>query len=115
MTLDASGLASSLQELAIKTENLFHVPCLFLNDGPVMVYDNVVATHVFRIAQEAIGNAIKHGKAKTLVMDLSAEGGRLRLSITDDGVGLSRATASGKGIGMQTMRYRAQVRGATLR
>jgi two-component system sensor kinase FixL len=114
VTLDASGLASALQDLAVKTENVFHIPCLFLSEGPVLVYDNVVATHVFRIAQEAIGNAIKHGKAKTLVMDLSAEGGRLRLSITDDGVGLGRATASGKGIGMQTMHYRARVAGGNL-
>jgi PAS domain S-box-containing protein len=114
VTLDASGLASALQELAVKTENLFRVPCLFLSDGPVLVYDNVVATHVFRIAQEAIGNAIKHGKAKTLVMDLSAEDGRLRLSITDDGVGLTGAAPSGKGIGMQTMLYRARVAGGNL-
>jgi len=114
VTLDASGLASALQELAVKTENLFHVPCLFLSDGPVLVYDNVVATHVFRIAQEAIGNAIKHGKAKTIVMDLSAERGRLRLSITDDGVGLAGAEPSGTGIGMQTMLYRARVAGGNL-
>jgi two-component system sensor kinase FixL len=114
VTLDASGLASALQELAAKTQSLFHVACLLVSDGPVLVHDNVVATHVFRIAQEAIGNAVKHGKAKTVVLDLSAQGGDLRLSVTDDGVGLGSRSADGKGIGLQTMLYRARVVGGAL-
>ena len=114
VTLEASGLALALQELAAKTENLFHLPCLFMSDGTVLVHDNVIATHVFRIAQEAISNAVKHGKAQTILLDLSAQGNDLRLSVTDDGVGLGNRSADGKGIGLQTMVYRARVVGGTL-
>jgi PAS domain S-box-containing protein len=112
VTLDASGLTSALRDLAAKVEDTDHVSCMFVCDSDVLVHDNVVATHVFRIAQEAIGNAIKHGKARTIVLDLSAADGCLRLTVSDDGVGLGAATSGdGNGIGLQTMAYRARVVG----
>jgi PAS domain S-box-containing protein len=114
VTLEALGLASALEELASKTENFFHVSCLFVSDGRVLVHDNVIATHVFRIAQEAISNAVKHGNAQTIVIDLSAQRGDLHMSIADDGVGLGKTQGDGKGIGMQTMVYRARVVGGTV-
>lgn len=114
VALDATGLETALQELAVKTEKLFHVSCLFVSEGIVLVHDNVVATHAYRIAQEAIGNAIKHGKAKTIVLDLSVRSESLAMTITDDGIGLGNAEGDGKGIGMQTMAYRARVVGGTL-
>ena len=115
VSLEATGLESALQELAAKTERLFRVSCLFVGEGTVLVHDNTVATHVYRIAQEAIGNAIKHGKAKTIMVDLAVHAGQLALTITDDGVGLSKVSAGGgKGIGLQTMAYRAGMVGGTL-
>lgn len=112
--LDASGLETGLQELALKTEKMFRISCLFMSDQPVRVHDNVVATHAYHIAQEAIGNAIKHGKARTIMLELSAREGWLGLKITDDGVGLENTTGDGKGIGLQTMTYRASVVGGSL-
>jgi len=114
VNLDASGLESALQELSLKTERVFHVSCLFISEGSVLVHDNVVATHVYRIAQEAIGNSIKHGKAKTIMLDLAVNAGQLCLTITDDGIGLDNTSGDGKGIGLQTMQYRARVVGGTL-
>jgi PAS domain S-box-containing protein len=119
VTLDAAGLAAALQELAAKVEQMFHVSCLFVCGSEVLVHDNVVATHLFRIAQEAISNAVKHGKAKTIVVDLSAHDGWLRLTVSDDGVGVDKASAAAaaggrKGIGLQTMVYRARVVGGRL-
>jgi two-component system, LuxR family, sensor kinase FixL len=116
VTLDAAGLAAALRELAAKVENMFRVSCLFVSESDVLVHDNVVATHVFRIAQEAISNAVKHGKAKTIVLDLASSDGWLRLTVSDDGVGLDRTSGAGggKGIGMQTMGYRARVVGGRL-
>ena len=53
------------------------MPRTYYAEGSVLVHDNMVATHVFRIAQEAIGNAIKHGKAKTIMVDLAVNSGQL--------------------------------------
>lgn len=114
VTLEASGLASALEELAAKTENLFGVACVFVSDGAVLVHDNVIATHVFRIAQEAIGNAIKHGKSQTILLELSCQGDDLHMAVTDDGVGVKHKAGDGKGIGMQTMVYRARTVGGTV-
>jgi PAS domain S-box-containing protein len=114
VTLEASGLVAALEELAAKVEHMFHVSCLFVCDGPVLVHDNLVATHLYRIAQEAISNAVKHGRAKTIMIDLTADARELRLVITDDGVGLGRADSDGKGIGLQTMQYRARLIGGSL-
>jgi two-component system sensor kinase FixL len=122
VTPDASGLAAALRELAAKVTATSHASCLFVvgDDDDVLVHDNVIATHVYRIAQEAIGNAVRHGRAKTIVLDLAAAHGWLRLTVTDDGVGFGRATAAdgdgarGKGIGLRTMAYRARVVGGQL-
>jgi signal transduction histidine kinase len=114
VTLEASGLVAALQELAAKVEQMFHVSCLFVCDGPVLVHDNLVATHLYRIAQEAISNAVKHGRAKTIMIDLTADRRELGMTITDDGVGLGQASSDGKGIGLQTMQYRARLIGGAL-
>jgi signal transduction histidine kinase len=116
VTLEATGLATALRELANKAESMFRVSCLFVGESEVEVHDNTVATHLYRIAQEAISNAVKHGKAKTVIVDLGETDRELRLTVTDDGVGIGRAApnARGKGIGLQTMRYRARAIGGTL-
>jgi two-component system CheB/CheR fusion protein len=114
VTLEASGLVAALEELATKVEHMFHVSCMFVCDGPVLVHDNLVATHLYRIAQEAISNAVKHGRAKTIMIDLTADARQLRLVITDDGVGLGRAASDGKGIGLHTMQYRARLIGGSV-
>jgi PAS domain S-box-containing protein len=117
--LDANGLSSSLKTLTEKVESIFHVTCLFVSGGPCPVEDNNIATHLYRIAQEAIANAIKHGKARTIVVDLARSAGDLLLMIKDDGVGLrtdnrTRTGSGGAGIGLKTMQYRARVIGGVL-
>jgi PAS domain S-box-containing protein len=116
VTLEATGLATALRELAGKAESMFRVSCLFVGEAEVEVHDNTVATHLYRIAQEAISNAVKHGRAKTVIVDLGETARELRLTVTDDGVGIGRAapSARGTGIGLQTMRYRARAIGGAL-
>ena len=114
VTLQAAGLAAALEELAAKAEGMFGVSCMLVCDGPALVHDNLIATHLYRIAQEAIANAVKHGRAKTIIIDLSARPSELSLAVTDDGVGMGNASRDGKGIGMQTMKYRASLIGGTL-
>jgi PAS domain S-box-containing protein len=119
VTLEATGLVVALRELAAKAESMFHVTCLFVGEPGVLVHDNTVATPVYRIAQEAISNAVRHGKARTIVIDLGAAGRELRLTVTDDGIGLAAATAANaaagraKGIGLENMDYRARAIGGT--
>ncbi|MBI3191291.1 MAG: histidine kinase, partial [Pedosphaera parvula] len=83
-------------------------------DKPVLVEDNKVATHLYRIAQEAVSNAIRHGRAKRIEIRLSQKDGALLLSIQDNGTGLPPDLAGRKGMGLRIMSYRAGMIGAFL-
>lgn len=111
VTLESEGLMAALQELAAHSEKLFEVTCEFVCDPPVLVHDQAVATHLYRIAQEAVSNAIKHGKAQHVILSLRQAGGRNVLMIKDDGVGLPKVLPKGKGMGLHIMQYRARMIG----
>src|SRR5690606_33024120 len=68
--LDANGLMSALTELTASMAGQYDIDCRFECDAPVQVHDNTVAVHLFRIAQEAINNAVKHGQATRVVVTL---------------------------------------------
>jgi signal transduction histidine kinase len=72
----------------------------------------ITANHLYRIAQEAIHNAIKHGKARTITVLFMTEAGKLVLTIQDDGAGIAQEWTPG--MGLQNMKTRAQMIGATL-
>ena len=78
----------------------------------MLVSDNSSAEHLYRIAQEAESNAIKHGHAKNILIRLDASGTGKLLRIIDDGSGLPPSPMSGKGMGLRIMSYRAQLVGA---
>lgn len=108
--IEADGLMSSLKELATGVEEIFKVHCQFHCPRPVPVADNDAATHLYRIAQEATNNAIKHGKAQNISISLLQKNGSRSLEISDDGEGLSDAV-SPKGIGLRIMNRRATMIG----
>jgi signal transduction histidine kinase len=113
--VDEDGLMSALEALAANIERLFHIRCEFRCDVPVRVKDNIVANHFYRIAQEAVNNAIKHGKAKHILIGLDAPRGKVRLSVHDDGMGFHPyLKGNHSGMGLQIMRYRAKMIGAHL-
>ena len=112
--LESEGLVSALEELAANTQPLFKVTCQFQCDSSVRISDNTMATHLYRIAQEALTNAIKHGQAKRVLLSLTKVGDRGLLAIQDDGVGLPKAARKSKGMGLRIMRYRAGMIGGTL-
>ena len=114
VAVESEGLVSALKELADSARKLCGVRCRFVNNKPVLIHDHGVATHLYRIAQESVNNAVKHGKAKSIEVALTADSRRATLRITDDGVGFSAASAKGNGIGLRTMQYRAAMIGATL-
>ncbi len=74
-----------------------------------------MATHLYRIAQEATGNAIKHAQAKSIVVSLKQSDGELTLTIKDNGRGFSRGSIAIEGMGLRIMEYRADMIGAMLR
>lgn len=111
--IEENGLMSALEDLAADTAGRFHIACKFECDVPVHFPDNLAATHLYRIAQEAVSNAIKHGKAKNVVIHLSEDGERVTLSVEDDGNGGLKKTKS-PGMGLKTMNYRARSIGGAL-
>ena len=114
VTLESEGLMSALQELALNTEKIFHIACRFDCDPPVLVSDYPAATHLFRLAQEAVSNAIKHGRAKRILIRLKEEHGRMILSIIDNGMGFPAQIPKSKGMGLRIMQSRAGMIGGTL-
>src|SRR5882672_8603060 len=108
----ADGLMEALEDFSASTSELFKIACSFECPLPVLINDNDAAEHLYRIAQEAVGNAIKHGHARNIVvrLDLSKSGKMLR--VIDDGSGLPSTQVNGKGMGLSIMSYRAGLIGA---
>jgi PAS domain S-box-containing protein len=112
--LEANGLMSALAALAANTAKVFDIGCHFTCSQPVLMKDNAVATHLYRIAQEATSNAIKHGRANSIIVSLNDSGGELRLTIADRGCGFTPEKGTIDGMGLRIMRYRAELIGGTL-
>ncbi|MEO6243863.1 MAG: PAS domain-containing protein [Opitutaceae bacterium] len=108
------ALQDELRELAFRTNMLGRVQCTFVCPKPVAIADPFVAGHLYRIAQEAMNNAVKHSRARRLTLRLAIEAGELVLEISDDGRGLPRTGRKPRGIGLGVMRHRANVMGARL-
>ena len=109
------GLIAALQDLAIETEKLFEVRCLFASRMPDIKVDGQTGLALYRIAQEAIHNAIKHGAAKRIQTELKFLSDHLCLEVQDDGKGFDMgATGSNCGMGLRIMNYRARSIGAVL-
>jgi signal transduction histidine kinase len=114
VTLESEGVMPALQELAANTEKMFAVACRFECAQPVLVSDQVVATHLFRIAQEAVSNAIKHGKATRVLIRLTQQHGKAVLAVSDNGTGFPDAVPKQEGMGLRIMQSRAGMIGGTL-
>ena len=114
VNLERIGIAAALGSHAANVEALFQVSCGFLCRQPDRILGADVEAHLFRIAQEAVSNAITHGRAKRIEISLSFQDGNGRLSIQDDGVGITGKALTGQGAGMHTMDYRARLIGGAL-
>lgn len=112
--LEADGLTAALQDLASNVTSVFNVQCVFDSAEPVSVDDHGVAVHLYRITQEAITNAIKHGNAGTIRLEFIQTDEGLRFTIEDDGVGFVPVPGKESGMGLHIMNYRARAIGATL-
>ena len=108
------GLMNALAQLTSTVLNLFHINCTFVCPEPVFLENETVSTHLFRITQEAINNARKHGQADCVIIGLHHTPEGLMLTIEDNGVGISVKNPKKSGMGLDIMKHRASEIGATL-
>lgn len=113
--LEVHGLSSALEDLAFQSQRLHNIECRFTLRGAPPEMDHLAAIHLYRITQEAIHNAVRHGTAQRVRVGLISKPPRHRLLILDDGQGFdSRGERVRSGRGMSLMRYRANMLGGTL-
>jgi len=112
--VEANGLTEALRRLAQNAKRLFNVHCSFREVETVLLHNNTVATHLYRIAQEAVSNAARHGEADDIKIILASGDEQIRLQVRDDGVGFDAEATNGDGMGVHIMNYRARIIGGTL-
>ena len=114
--MEKEGLPSALEELARNTRERFGIACRFDSQGPARVKNSAIATHLYRIAQEAVTNAVKHSRATKLSISLQDRPDQIELRVEDNGAGITLATrGKATGMGLHIMDYRARTIGGTLR
>lgn len=109
-----NGLDVALTQLAGDASDLFKIRCIFESPGPVELRQSTVATHLYRIAQEAVREAMHHGKADRVIMTLARNRRMLTLTVSDNGVALSADGRYRHDMVLRMMQHRARVIGAKL-
>jgi PAS domain S-box-containing protein len=113
VAVEGNGLFAALMELADRTCQGGRVTCTFDCPEPVAVADNLTATYLYLIAQEAVHNAVRHGKARNIRISLRANP-QLVLGVQCDGIGMPPRPEANGGLGLRIMRNRAAIIGAHL-
>jgi len=112
--LQENGLIFALEELSFNMKKIFGVTCHFNCNPPVKIKNDMIARNLYRIVQEALSNAIRHGRANNIRIHLAASDQKITLNIQDDGSGFSSNFKSNSGQGLRIMKYRAETIGASL-
>jgi PAS domain S-box-containing protein len=112
LDVDAAGLIDALEDLVDR--EIWRTPCRLENKPSFRIEDDAAATHLYRIAREAVINANKHGRAREIIVRLQRSRREMVLQVIDDGVGLSQERKLKQGLGLHIMNYRAQLAGGRL-
>jgi PAS domain S-box-containing protein len=112
--LEEHGLVLALEELAASASSRYRITCRFVCETAPVKVDSEVELHLYYIVQEALSNAVNHGKASTVIVTLTAHEDQLKLTVQDDGTGFQLSGKNWSGMGIRIMRHRAKVIGATL-
>ena len=112
--LEGDGLMRGLMELAASTNRIPVVSCRFFCNPPVEIQDVTTATHLYRIAQEAVNNALKHGRAKKIDITLEEQTNGVALTVNNNGRIMPKDNHASVGTGLNAMRYRAEMIGGRL-
>jgi PAS domain S-box-containing protein len=113
--LEAEGLAAALTELAATTRERHRLDCRFDYQKPVFLSSDIVAMQLWRIAQEAVLNAIRHAQASRIIIKLTRVEDKVEVCVADDGVGISEPLPPGPGMGLPIINYRARTIGGSVR
>jgi two-component system CheB/CheR fusion protein len=114
VTLEREGFLAAIQELAETSSSIFGIRCSWSCDEQSLSVDRTRALHLYRIVQEAVNNSVRHGKARNVEIAIASGNQTLRVSVTDDGSGLSHKTMSRPGLGLRIMQYRARMLDASI-
>jgi PAS domain S-box-containing protein len=115
VNIEKDGLAGALKRLCANAEELYGISCRLKQKGELEVEDETIDTHLYRIAQEAINNAVRHGEATEIVVTIASGSEYLRLRIKDNGAGFpDELDENTSGMGVPTMHYRAHLIGGSL-
>lgn len=112
--LEEDDLASALNNLAGDIKKLFEISCKFKHEGESPRLDRNTITQLYKISQEAVTNAVKHGKARQVSINLVNKDGKLVLSIRNSGLPFPSMIDRNRGMGLRIMNYRASTVGASL-
>jgi len=112
--LDQAGLDGALSALAVNVQRMFRVRCAFLGDRALARLPREIESHLFRIAQQAVNNAVAHGHPDRIDISLGSTERDGLLSVRDNGVGVPEERPSLEGIGLHTMAQRARLIGGRL-
>lgn len=108
--MEGDGLMQALEDFAANVSGIFGVNCRFVCHGPVLVKNQATATHLYRIAQEAVSNAITHGHAREIAILLDENEDGILLAVSDDGQGFLPVAVK-SGMGLRIMADRAKMMG----
>lgn len=112
--MDSQGLRAALDDLMTRVSQEAGVQCAFHCEDAVLVKSNVAATHIFRIAQEAVSNSLRHGRAGHIDVTIGVHSDMLILKVQDDGMGMPVGPTTIAGLGMRILQHRAAMLGGTL-
>jgi len=112
--IDEDGLPLALEDMAANAEKLTSLSCTLKHRQRITIRNRTVVMHLYRIAQEAVANALKHAQARHIVLELSETNGQLTLVISDDGIGIREGVVPHDGLGLSIMNSRAETINAAL-
>jgi PAS domain S-box-containing protein len=111
---ESRGLMSALERWAAEVSDLFLISCRFECPAEVLIFDEMLAEHVYHMAQEAVNNTIKHARARSVAIGLTEVNGTGTLTVRDDGAGFQMGPGAPSGLGLRIMQYRAKIIGGSL-
>jgi two-component system sensor kinase FixL len=116
VNLERGGLMDALEGLAMQAGEVYGVNARFTRRlQSARPLSAEVANHLYRVAQEAVRNAVRHGRARSIRLHLASARAKVSLSITDDGVGMPAEAVDSAGMGLKIMQYRARILGGEVR